>query len=337
VFFLCGDYAQKECGLEWRAGRDLLKQKEDDRLMFLRLDRADIPGLFSIDGYLDISGMPDNEVAIEILKRLAILARPPLSSSSDSFNNPLVARPVTAADPSEYWRQRKGLPNTDIMREIWSKPRWRIWIRPTEFRRARFRNLEHCREFILSSYVRFQGQFPYPWVSSDSIETGDDWIAGEIDKSDAGVSHAECWALFRSGQFVQNRAFDEIPQLGDGVHVLEILDTTTAAFELAARMAHQGVLSLQAAVTFELNRVAGRGLTWPQDILGDSNAVGPNCWCQNDEVSVNRMMATDELETRRRELALEAALEVYSNFCWSDPPRKRLSDEQYRGFGVVRE
>jgi hypothetical protein len=149
VFFLCGAYAQKEwCGLEWRTGRDLLKQKEDDRLMFLRLDRADIPGLFSIDGYLDISGMPDNEVAVEILKRLAILARTPLGSSSGSSNNPAVARPATATDPSEYWTQRKGLPNTDIMRKIWSKPRWRIWIRPTEFRRASFRNLEQCREFI---------------------------------------------------------------------------------------------------------------------------------------------------------------------------------------------
>ena len=72
MFFLCGDYVQKEwCGLEWRAGRDLLKQKEDDRLMFLRLDRADIPGLYSIDGWLDISGMPDSEVTVEILKRLA--------------------------------------------------------------------------------------------------------------------------------------------------------------------------------------------------------------------------------------------------------------------------
>lgn len=71
VFFLCGAYAEKEwCGLEWRAGLDLLKRKEDDRLMLLRLDRADVPGLYSIDGYLDISTMSEDEVAHEILKRL---------------------------------------------------------------------------------------------------------------------------------------------------------------------------------------------------------------------------------------------------------------------------
>jgi hypothetical protein len=75
VFFLCSEYAHREwCGLEWRAARDLLKKNKDDRLMFLRLDDADIPGLYSIDGYLDISRLPDGEVARGILSRLEMLA-----------------------------------------------------------------------------------------------------------------------------------------------------------------------------------------------------------------------------------------------------------------------
>jgi hypothetical protein len=74
VFFLGEEYTQKEwCGLEWRAGRDLLKRNEDDRLMFLRLDPADIPGLYSIDGYLDVNCLNDGQVASEILKRLEAL------------------------------------------------------------------------------------------------------------------------------------------------------------------------------------------------------------------------------------------------------------------------
>jgi hypothetical protein len=78
VFFLSSFYASKQwCGLEWRVGRELLKQQEDERLMFLRLDQADIPGLYSIDGYLDINGMPDEEAAGQILKRLARLEPPP--------------------------------------------------------------------------------------------------------------------------------------------------------------------------------------------------------------------------------------------------------------------
>jgi hypothetical protein len=78
VFFLCKAYNEKEwCGFEWRASRDLLKQEKDDQLMFLRLDDANIPGLYGIDGYLDISKMPDNEVSDHILKRLALLAPSP--------------------------------------------------------------------------------------------------------------------------------------------------------------------------------------------------------------------------------------------------------------------
>jgi tetratricopeptide (TPR) repeat protein len=69
--FLCKKYNEKEwCGLEWRACRDVLKHKEDDRLMFFRLDHEDVPGLYSIDGYQDISKMSDDEVAADILSRL---------------------------------------------------------------------------------------------------------------------------------------------------------------------------------------------------------------------------------------------------------------------------
>ncbi len=71
VFFLCSAYVQKEwCGLEWRAGLDLLKKRQDERLMLLRLDSGEIPGLYSIDGYLDVSSRSDSAVANEILKRL---------------------------------------------------------------------------------------------------------------------------------------------------------------------------------------------------------------------------------------------------------------------------
>jgi hypothetical protein len=78
VFFLCAEYVQKDwCGLEWRAGRDLLKKDQNDRLMFLRLDREEIPGLYSIDGYLDITDMPDDQVADKILQRLALLVSKP--------------------------------------------------------------------------------------------------------------------------------------------------------------------------------------------------------------------------------------------------------------------
>src|ERR1035441_8332820 len=69
AIFLCEEYNVKEwCGLEWRACLDLIKRKEYGRLMLLRFDDAEIPGVYSIDGYLDISKMGDEAVAASILK-----------------------------------------------------------------------------------------------------------------------------------------------------------------------------------------------------------------------------------------------------------------------------
>lgn len=73
VVFLCAEYEQKEwCGLEWRAVRDLLKQKKTAEIMPLRLDDTHITGLFSIDGYIDIKGREPAEVADLIVQRLRL-------------------------------------------------------------------------------------------------------------------------------------------------------------------------------------------------------------------------------------------------------------------------
>jgi len=72
VCFLSKAYSQREwCGLEWSAIRDLIKQKQDDRIMLLRLDDTEVPGVYSIDGYLDIRGWTPQQVADAIQARLA--------------------------------------------------------------------------------------------------------------------------------------------------------------------------------------------------------------------------------------------------------------------------
>jgi len=70
VAFLCKGYDQKLwCGLEWRAIRELIRQKQDDRIMLLRIDDVEIPGLLGLDGYLDISKMSADEIASKIIER----------------------------------------------------------------------------------------------------------------------------------------------------------------------------------------------------------------------------------------------------------------------------
>jgi hypothetical protein len=251
-----------------------------------------------------------------------------LASVEPSFEAPASA---ALPDPPEYLEQRRRLAETPTMTKIWAKPRWCIWIRPSEFRRARFQNLEQCRGFMLASCVTIQGWFAYPWFSPDSIETGDQWIAAEIDK----LQRTERWVLFRSAQFVHNRAFDHIPELAGRVHVFEILDTVTGALELSARMAEQGFLSPRPVISFDLYGIDGHALTWPQDVFRQTSAVPANGWCQFEAINVSRSFAPGELQTRRRKLALDVALEIYSRFGWADPPKAILEEVQNQRFGSL--
>jgi hypothetical protein len=293
----------------------------------VRFDETEIPGLPNTIAYLQFKKLGVEGICTHVLQKLR-------ASPGPSEKDTLTKR-ASDEDSTEFLKQRRGLPDTAIMRKIWSKPRWHIWIRPTQFKKARFRTLDHCREFMVSSYVRVQGCFPYPWFSGDSLESGDEWIAGEMDMCDGGVSRVERWALFRSAQFIHNRAFDEIRQLADRVHVLEILDTATAAFEFAARMANRGVLSPEAEITFTVHGLDGRGLAWPQDVFGGRDAVQQECWCADESFSLSRIVPAAQLEARRREIALDAALEIYSRFAWSDPPKERLVDAQRKRFGAA--
>ena len=73
VIFLCSDYAEKEwCGMEWRAIRDLIKSRRDADVMLLRTDSSPVPGIFSIDGYIDVKNRSSEQLARLILSRLSM-------------------------------------------------------------------------------------------------------------------------------------------------------------------------------------------------------------------------------------------------------------------------
>jgi hypothetical protein len=72
VVFLCAQYNLKQwCGLELRAVRDIIKAKDDHRIMFVRFDEEKVEGVFSIDGYIDARHNTAQQVADFILERLA--------------------------------------------------------------------------------------------------------------------------------------------------------------------------------------------------------------------------------------------------------------------------
>ena len=73
VVFLCKDYERKEwCGLEWRAIRQIIKNKNDRAIMFMRFDAADVSGSMSIDGYVDLEEYSPLQAARMIVERVRL-------------------------------------------------------------------------------------------------------------------------------------------------------------------------------------------------------------------------------------------------------------------------
>ncbi len=81
VVFLCKDYEQKQwCGLEWRAIRSIIKNKNDHAIMFMKFDQADMPGVLPIDRYVDLEEHSPIEAARMIAERVRLNALPPQSA-----------------------------------------------------------------------------------------------------------------------------------------------------------------------------------------------------------------------------------------------------------------
>lgn len=81
VVFLCAEYESKEwCGLEWRAIRNIIKNKNDHAIMFMRFDHADVSGAFSIDGYVDLDEYTPLEAARMVVERARLNDLPPAAA-----------------------------------------------------------------------------------------------------------------------------------------------------------------------------------------------------------------------------------------------------------------
>ncbi len=73
VVFIGGDYTSSEwCQIESRAIRDLIKQGQGDRIMFVKVDDQPVGGVFQIDGFVDARYLSPQHIAGEIRRRLQV-------------------------------------------------------------------------------------------------------------------------------------------------------------------------------------------------------------------------------------------------------------------------
>lgn len=73
VVFLSKEYEKKDwCGLEWRAIREIIMERENSAhsIMFMRFDNTPVDGVFKHDGYIDLNAYDPSEAANLILQRV---------------------------------------------------------------------------------------------------------------------------------------------------------------------------------------------------------------------------------------------------------------------------
>lgn len=76
VVFIGGDYQKKPwCGLEFRAIREIIMQRDHDKVMFVKMDDGRVDGVFNMDGYVDSREYSAEAVAHMIRQRLDALSQ----------------------------------------------------------------------------------------------------------------------------------------------------------------------------------------------------------------------------------------------------------------------
>ncbi len=75
VVFLCRDYQRKNwCGVEFRAIRETMMDRNHKKIMFVRMDDGAVDGVFKTDGYIDGRKFSAQEIARFIQERVELLA-----------------------------------------------------------------------------------------------------------------------------------------------------------------------------------------------------------------------------------------------------------------------
>jgi len=121
VVFLSKDYGEKEwCKIEYRVIRELMNTGNSDKIMFLKFETCEIPGLFQQDGYLDIQHMDSSTVVEKIIQRFQGI---PVSATnlgveaSITESNPFIQESMKDSVISEEKKRMKKMRH-DLTRSI---------------------------------------------------------------------------------------------------------------------------------------------------------------------------------------------------------------------------
>lgn len=231
--------------------------------------------------------------------------------------------------------------------KITKLPHWRVTFRPSDYRtrigegpKAAFNLVEKCR-------VRLGG-WSYPFLSQDRDGQirATKYIASGIDF----MGHIEYWRMYYSGQFADifsvrektshdwderlreeasemmlmptNIAVADIPGF---VSILNLLCIITEIFEFASRLCGASLYNDNLDISIELRNIKGFALTAERPRVFDEYFPATS-----DHVLKKSTFGSEQLLAVGAEIALEWAVDFFSQFGWDNPSLEILKGDQQK-------
>jgi hypothetical protein len=207
---------------------------------------------------------------------------------------------------------------TDAIRE---KGHWRIVVRPATYVPESL-PYASLRQTVEKAVVQLRG-WDFPHLDRQGVARhGNDWIGGEADWN----YYKEAWRFSVSGQFVYlvgihedwvedfkaGLAAHRLPTEGRWLGVGDALFRCAEIFEFAARLAVGDAGADRMSIEIEIRNAEGR--LW---VDSPSRMPMDNQYEFRDPALVYRKeVDRSELAGRSRELALEAAANIFARFGW---------------------
>jgi tetratricopeptide (TPR) repeat protein len=117
VVVVCPNYDEKEwTGLEWTAIYDLLKQRKDNEVMLCRFDDAEVTGLYSTAGFVELDHKTPEQTATLILERLALNEGKPKNHYTSNATTAM--RPPSTSTPNNLPRLQPFFGRTEELKQI---------------------------------------------------------------------------------------------------------------------------------------------------------------------------------------------------------------------------
>ncbi|MBC8031616.1 MAG: tetratricopeptide repeat protein [Pyrinomonadaceae bacterium] len=117
VVVVCPDYDEKEwTGLEWTAIHDLLANRNDDEVMLCRFEHAEVAGLYSTAGFVELDHKTPEQAATLILERLALNQGKPKNHYTATAVTAI--RPPSTSTPNNLPRLQPFFGRTEELKRV---------------------------------------------------------------------------------------------------------------------------------------------------------------------------------------------------------------------------